>query len=71
MFLAIIVPPARRVRPVAITVGFAAALSCLFRWAPGLNRLGSGWAIILCAVAASAFSAWRFPVDMDGGEVQA
>lgn len=65
MFIAIIVPPARKVRPVLYTIIIAAVLSGIFRWTPYLNKLGSGWVIILCAIAASAYAAWRFPVDME------
>jgi predicted branched-subunit amino acid permease len=69
MFLAIIVPPARKARPVAVTVAVAALLSCIFRWTPGINGLGSGWVIILCAVVASALAALRYPVDEEDAPV--
>lgn len=62
MFIAIIVPPAVKAKPVAIVVGISVALSCLFRFTPGLNQLSGGWVIILCAVIASAFGALRYPV---------
>ena len=63
MFIAIIVPPARSVKPVAVTILTAAALSCVFRYTPGLDGVSSGWVIIVCAVIASALSALRYPVD--------
>lgn len=62
MFLAIIIPSAKKVRPVAITIVIASVLSCIFRYTPGLNRLSGGWVIILCAVAAAGYSALRYPV---------
>ncbi len=62
MFLAIIIPPARKVRPVAVTIVTAAVISCIFRYTPVLNRLSGGWVIILCAVAAAGYSALRYPV---------
>ena len=68
MFIAIIIPPARESRPTLITVLLAVGISCLFRWTPYLSRLSSGWVIIICAVAASAFAAWKFPVDIQGQE---
>lgn len=67
MFLAIIIPPARKAAPVAKVVLFAALLSCLFRWVPGLNRISGGWVIILCAVAASAYGALRYPIQETEG----
>ena len=62
MFLAIIIPPARKLRPVLKVILLSVALSCLFRWVPVLNQLSSGFVIIICAVAASAFGAYFFPV---------
>lgn len=63
MFIAIIVPPARTVKPVAVTILIAAVLSCIFRYTPGLDGVSSGWVIIVCAVFASALVALRYPVD--------
>jgi len=63
MFLAIIIPPARKLKPVFYTIVISVVLSCIFRWAPVLNQLSSGWVIIICAVAASALMALRYPVD--------
>ena len=63
MFLAIIIPPARKSSPVAKVVAIAAVMGCIFRWVPGLNRISGGWVIILCAVAASAYAALRYPVQ--------
>lgn len=69
LFLAIIVPPSTKVRAIAITVGCAAALSCLFRFTPGLRLLSSGWAMIICTILAAAFAAARFPVVDEEGDV--
>ena len=62
MFISIIVTPARRSRPIALVIGIAAAISCLFFWTPGLNGLSNGWVIIIAAVLAAAFAAWNCPV---------
>ena len=66
MFLAIILPPARKQRPVRFVVGVSVMLSLCFRYVPGLNRVGSGFVIILCAVAAAALGAALFPTEEDG-----
>lgn len=68
MFLAIIIPPAKKMRPIALTIALAAGLSCLFYYTPGLNQLSSGWVIILCAVVAAGFAAWRYPVPEEEAE---
>ena len=62
MFLAIIIPKARESRPTAVCVVLAAALSCLFRYVPGLNTVPSGFVIIICAVAASVVMAVASPI---------
>ena len=58
MFIAIIIPPARKSRKVALAVVIAAALSCIFKYVPGINTLskvgGGGWAIITAAILGAA-----------------
>lgn len=68
MFIAIIIPPARHSTPIAKVIGISVALSCLFRWVPGLNGISGGWVIILCAVIASAYAALRYPVQETEGQ---
>ena len=61
MFIAIIIPPARKGRKVAIAVIVSALLSCLFKYVPGINVLskngGGGWAIIISAILGAAICA--------------
>lgn len=63
MFLAIIVPPAKKIRPVLYAVLLSAAVSSLFYYTPILKEISRGWVIILCAVGVSALLAWKFPVE--------
>lgn len=65
MFLAIIIPPARKARPVLVTILLAAGISSLFRYTPGLSGLSSGWVIIIAAVLSAGFCALRFPADRE------
>ena len=62
MFIAIVVPPAKRDKSVLITAVLAMALSCLFAWTPVLNTVSPGVTIVVCTVAAAAFCAWKFPI---------
>ena len=61
MFIALIIPPARKGRKVAIAVVVSALLSCLFKYVPGINVLsksgGGGWAIIVAAILGAAICA--------------
>ena len=62
MFLAIILPPARKEHPVRVVVVAAVAMSLCFRYIPALSQVSSGFVIIICAVAASTLGAVLFPV---------
>ena len=62
MFIAIVVPPAKKERPVLLAVIFAMILSCLFTWVPSLKTVSAGISIVVCTVAAAALCAWLFPI---------
>ena len=63
MFIAIVVPPAKENKVVAASALVAMALSALFTFAPFLNRISSGFRIILITVLVSAVAALFFPVE--------
>lgn len=63
MFVAIVVPPARQEKSVAVTVALAVTLSCLFTWAPILKELSAGISIVACTVAAAGICAALFPIQ--------
>lgn len=60
MFLAIIIPPARKSIGVLTVILIAAALSTVFRYF--LPFVTSGFSVIICAVAAAVAGAVLFPV---------
>ncbi len=62
MFVAIVVPPARKERPILAAVALALIFRCLFAWAPGLKDVTAGVAIVLCTVAAAGICAALFPI---------
>lgn len=63
MFIAIVVPAVKKDRHMLMIVLLAVALSFCLYYLPVLNRISSGFAIIICAVAASAVGAWLFPLE--------
>ena len=63
MFLAIIIPPAKKSRPVLWVIILSVAISFLLHYTPYLNRLSEGFVIIICALATSGFGALFFPVE--------
>ncbi|MDD6059948.1 MAG: AzlC family ABC transporter permease [Ruminococcus sp.] len=66
MFIAIIIPPARKERSVLAAVAAAAGISCLFRYV--FTAVSGGFAVIISAVAASVLAALLFPVKDEEAE---
>ena len=62
MFVAIVVPPAKKNRDVFVAVVLALIFSSLFSWTPGLKTVSPGLSIVICTVAAAAICAALFPV---------
>lgn len=62
MFVAIVMPVARKSRPVAIVALVAAAISCVLYYVPIFKFISTGIAIIISTVAASVIGAIFFPV---------
>ena len=70
MFIAIVVPAARKNRHILLVVLLAIGLSFALYYLPVLNQISSGFAIIFCAVIASAVGAWLFPIEDEEEETQ-
>ncbi len=68
MFLAIILPPARKSKGILAVVIFAAACSVLLKVT--LKWMSGGFVLIIASLAAAVFGALCFPVDPDQTEVQ-
>lgn len=62
MFIAIVVPQARKETPMLVCAALALVLSCLFAWVPVLKSVSAGLAIVICTVAAAVVCAVLFPV---------
>ena len=63
MFIAILIPAMKENKKILSVVLIAVALSSAFKWAPVINKISVGFAIILSAVLASAIGAYFFPLD--------
>lgn len=62
MFVAIVIPPAKKDRAVAGTCLLAIILSAVFYYVPVINRISSGVAVIICALVASLVFAILAPI---------
>ncbi len=70
MFVAIVVPPAKRSRGVLLTALLAIACSCFFAFVPLFSFLSSGFALILSSLVAASLASLLFPIP-DEEEVAA
>lgn len=70
MFIAIVVPAAKENKHTLICVIIAVLLSCLFNFVPVLNKVPSGFVVIICAVLASTFAALLFPISSEKEEAR-
>ena len=62
MFIAIIIPPAKKSKAVLGVVLTAAALSSIIYYTPLSKYISPGFSIIICAIAAASLFAVLFPV---------
>lgn len=65
MFIAIVVPQARKEKPLLLSMLLALVFSCLFAWVPALGDVSAGLATVICTVAAAAICALVCPVEQE------
>ena len=68
MFVAIVMPVAKKEKMTALCVLLAIAISCAFKYIPLLKSVPSGFTIIICAVVASAIFALIAPIKAEEKE---
>lgn len=65
MFIAVFVPAAKQEKSVFAVVAISVACSCLMYYTPLLNKISSGFAVIICTVIAATLGAILFPKEED------
>jgi predicted branched-subunit amino acid permease len=68
MFLAIVLPEAKKHRGIRFVALIAALLSCVFTYLPLLSNVSSGISIIVCTVIAAVLGAIFFPRNVKANE---
>lgn len=68
MFIAIIIPPARKSRIIGGIVIVSMAASFLFSRLPVICEISEGFKMIILTVLIAGFAAWRFPVKEEEKE---
>ncbi len=71
MLIAIVVPAMKKSLATALAAFLSIALSAAFYYAPVLNKIPSGFTIVICAVAVSALFALIAPVKDEEDESEA
>ena len=69
MFLAIIIPPAKKSKSIFIVIIISALLHCIFYYTPFLSEIPSGLSISICAIIGAIFGALLFPLKNDKEEI--
>ena len=69
MFIAIVIPPAKKQHGVLFAAVIAAALSVMFKFA--VPALSEGFAMMISAIASALLTALIFPVKDEEGEAEA
>lgn len=70
MFVAIVIPAAKKSRPVMVVVFMAAVLSCVLYYVPFLQFISKGIGIIICTIIAAAIGAILFPLKQPDNETE-
>lgn len=70
MFVAIVVPVAKKEKMTALCVLLAIAISCAFRYIPLLKVVPSGFTVIICVVVASVIFAIIAPIKTEEKEAE-
>ncbi len=70
MFIAIIIPPSKKMKTIRMVVIVSAILSCIFTFVPILNNISSGFSIIICTLISAAIAAVLFPIEQNDTQLK-
>jgi predicted branched-subunit amino acid permease len=63
MFMAIIIPPARKSSKVLTVILMAVLFTCIMKYVPFLGFISSGFRVIIATILAAGIGAFIFPVE--------
>jgi predicted branched-subunit amino acid permease len=66
MFIAIIIPPARKSKKVVVVIVVSVAITCILRYVPRLSMISSGFRVIIATVLAAGICAKLYPMEEGG-----
>lgn len=65
MFIAIILPPAKKSRPVLLIIVTAIIVVCILRYVPLFQGISSGFRVIIATMIAAGAGAYFFPIQSE------
>ncbi|MBO5305672.1 MAG: AzlC family ABC transporter permease [Clostridia bacterium] len=68
MFVAIILPPAKKDHGIQLAAGLSIAFSLIIAYVPLFSFITSGFSVIICAILASVVAALLFPIPDESEE---
>lgn len=68
MFIAIIVPPAKKEKNILLVILLSITITCLLQYVPLFSFVSEGFRVILATIIAAAFGAWVSPIKNEKGE---
>jgi 4-azaleucine resistance transporter AzlC len=63
MFIAIIIPPAKKSKPVRVILLLSIAIVCLMKAIPLFRVISSGFRIIIATIIGAGIGAWLYPIQ--------
>lgn len=68
MFIAIVIPEAKKKKSVLFVSIISVVLSCLFYYVPGFNQVSKGITIIVCTIVAALVGTFAWPIEEKAAE---
>jgi predicted branched-subunit amino acid permease len=65
MFIAIVLPVAKKSRQITIIVAISVAIVCMLRYVPLFQTISSGFRVIIATIVAAGIGAFLFPIEDD------
>jgi predicted branched-subunit amino acid permease len=70
MFIAIVLPVAKKEKSVTIIVAISVAIVCILRYIPIFNFISSGFRVIIATIIGAGIGALLFPITEDSSHDQ-
>jgi predicted branched-subunit amino acid permease len=65
MFIAIILPPAKKSKPFTVIVLLSIAITCIIKYLPLFYGISSGFRVIIATILGAGIGAWLFPINQE------